>query len=36
MDKDKKRMNSLNLCQNTIKYGEHEKTTYPSGVVPSI
>ena len=27
-------MNSLNLCQNTIKYSEPEKTTGPSGVIP--
>ena len=29
MDNDKKDV----LCQNTIKYGEPEKTTGPSGVI---
>ena len=35
MDKDKIRMSS-SLCQNTIKYGEPEKTTGPSGVEPAM
>ncbi|HYJ01054.1 MAG TPA: hypothetical protein VEW92_02455 [Nitrososphaeraceae archaeon] len=33
MDKDKKGRISR-LCQNTIKYGEPEKPTGPSGVIP--